>query len=287
MNKNTLFGSKVGVDERIVVVGLPFGHGSSYVSSCQNAPSILRGLSSNLNLKQGYLYEQGRGRRRFENCSISDAGDFHYHAHNGVPAYSEKLEKVYGRLIQREKIPLTLGGDHLVTLPILKSMSQNFKGFQVIHVDAHSDFQVVRDGDHPSHANFMNFVCKFKAVKKVIQVGLRTFSNHETIFDEKMVFTLPSAVIENLLPDVPIYITIDTDALDPLVAPAVNHPVWQGLQWEDINTLINQLRMVNNSILGMDWVEYAPQNDTRHKLTGLGIVNSLLSWIEFLSERRI
>ncbi len=157
---------------------------------------------------------------------------------------------------------LSLGGDHAVTFPILQAYGNHYPDLTILHFDAHSDIYDNFQGNPLSHASPFARIMENKLAKRLVQVGIRTLSQHQR--DQIARFNVEVFSV-NQLQDVleldlkgPLYISLDMDALDPAFAPGVSHHEPGGLTTRDI---INVLHSINAPVVGADIVEYNPRRD--------------------------
>ena len=162
-----------------------------------------------------------------------------------------------------------LGGDHYITLPILRAYAETFGPLGVIHFDAHSDLWPDDDLGRIDHGTMM-----YKAVKqgyvdpaRSVQIGIRTVTEDYLGFNvitareahewgvERVV-----ATVKDIVGDRPAYLTFDIDALDPAFAPGTGTPVWGGLASWQAAAMLRDLAGIN--LVGGDVVEVSPPYDT-------------------------
>ena len=157
---------------------------------------------------------------------------------------------------------LSLGGDHYVTFPLLEGLAQVHGPLNLLHFDAHPDLYHDFEGNPRSHASPFARIMERGLAKRLVQVGVRTWNTHNrqqaARFGVEVVswddFT-PAGVP---IPDGPLYVTIDLDALDPAFAPGVSHPEPGGLSVRDIVAVLSRIR---GKVVGADVVELNPVND--------------------------
>ena len=164
---------------------------------------------------------------------------------------------------------VTLGGDHFITLPILRAYAETNGPLSVIQFDAHSDLWQDDDMDRIDHGTFL-----YKAVKlglvdpaRSVQIGIRTVTEDRLgipMIDARAVHEQgPDAVAEQvrrIVGDAPAYVTFDIDALDPAFAPGTGTPVWGGLQSWQAAAILRGLAGLR--VVGGDVVEVSPPYDT-------------------------
>jgi agmatinase len=163
------------------------------------------------------------------------------------------------------KKSMMIGGEHLVTLPVLQAYYEKYPNLHVIHLDAHTDLRESFFGRELSHATFMFHAHKFLGDGKIFQFGIRSGDKHEFewakthITQRKFDFVGLDEVVKQLK-DVPVYITIDIDVLDPSVAPGTGTPEPGGMQYKDLLWAFDQFEQLNH-IVGADLVELSPYLD--------------------------
>jgi agmatinase len=153
--------------------------------------------------------------------------------------------------------PLFLGGEHLVTYPLVKSVMRLFPLLQLVHFDAHCDLRDEYEGEKLSHATVMKRVREL-GVSQMQQIGIRSGTRQE--FAELSPVHSPGELAESLDRDVPVYISFDMDVFDPSVVSGVTTPEPGGLTFREVMDYLHVLKGMN--IVGADLVELAPDYDT-------------------------
>ncbi|WP_170920539.1 agmatinase [Desulfacinum hydrothermale] len=176
----------------------------------------------------------------------------------------ERVRAVASALFQAGKLPVLLGGEHLLSLGMIQAAAHAFDSLSVLHFDAHPDLRTEYQESAYSNACVMHHVV---GQIPLVQVGLRSLTREEhqrirrhaipAFFSHQLhgMKDLPQRVVENLGPNV--YITIDLDVLDPGIMPAVGTPEPGGMGWHQI---LSVLRAVSRSrrIVGFDVMELCP-----------------------------
>ncbi|ETX30680.1 agmatinase [Roseivivax isoporae] len=250
-----------GVD--VAVTGIPFDQAVTNRPGCRFGPRAIREAST----LQPYDPPYGWDYSPLEAFSVVDYGDlaFDYAKVSSVP--QAITDHVRG-ILAAGAAPLTLGGDHFVTLPILRAMAERHGPLALLQFDAHSDSWVDDDPDRIDHGTFV-----YKAVReglidpaRSVSVGIRTTNPDTmglTIIDAPEVHrTGPDAVarrIREVIGDAPCYLTFDIDALDPAFAPGTGTPVWGGLSSGQAALILREIAGL--SLVGGDVVEVSPQYD--------------------------
>mgnify|MGYP001582055655 CR=1 FL=1 len=157
---------------------------------------------------------------------------------------------------------LSIGGDHSVTYPILKSVCAKHGPVNVLHIDAHPDLHDDFEGDRFSHACPFARALEDGLIGKLVQVGIRCSDPHQLAQAKKYgVTSLRADEVESVPAEIfsgPLYMSIDLDGLDPAFAPGVSHPEPGGLSTLDVLKLI---RRIKGPLVGADVVELNPERD--------------------------
>lgn len=251
-----------GVD--LAVTGIPFDQAVTHRPGCRFGPRAIREASC----LQPYDPPYGWGYDPLSLLNIADYGDmaFDYANIREVPA---RIEAHIGAIMDAGAAPVTLGGDHFVTLPILRAVAARKGPVALIQFDAHSDTWVDDDPERIDHGTFL-----YKAIKEgvvdpaaSVSVGIRTENPDTlgvTILDAPSVhrdgIDATLTRIRDVIGDRPVYITFDIDALDPAFAPGTGTPVWGGLASWQAAALLRGLAGID--LIGGDVVEVSPPYDT-------------------------
>ena len=235
---------------KIAIQGIKFDEKSSYQKGPKNAPNAIRKAlySDSANLFAENLTS-------IEALGLEDKGDFE------VVDYFEIEEITAAHLNAGNRI-LTLGGDHSITFPVIKAHSEHYPKLDILHIDAHSDLYDEFDGDPFSHACPFARIMEGGHAQRLVQVGIRTLTQHQAEQAER--FNVEIHQMKNLnLSSIggfnnPLYISLDMDAFDPAFAPGVSHHEPGGLSSRQVIELIQNL---NAEIIGADIVEYNPEKD--------------------------
>jgi agmatinase len=171
--------------------------------------------------------------------------------------------------------PLSVGGDHSVTYPVLKAIHGKHGAVNVLHIDAHPDLHDDFDGDRFSHACPFARALEDGLIGKLVQVGIRCWDPHQREQAKKYgVTVLRSDEVESVPADIyagPLYLSIDLDGLDPAFAPGVSHPEPGGLSTLDV---LSMIRRITGPLVGADVVELNPERD--YQMTTARVVVRLL-----------
>ncbi|MGL4639790.1 agmatinase [Shewanella sp.] len=251
-------------DADVVVIGLPFDMATTGRSGGRMGPDAIRRASVNL------AWEDTRWPWDFslsQHIKIVDAGDLVFNC-GDQEDFTHRLEVFASKVLESGKSLLSFGGDHFVTLPLLRAHYKKFGKMALLHFDAHTDtYSQGSKYDHGTmfyHAPHEGLIDPAHSV----QVGIRTEYNRAThgyqVIDGAMANELTAddivAQIRARVGDMPLYVTFDIDCLDPAFAPGTGTPVCGGLTSDKAMKIIRGLRGMN--IVGMDVVEVAPAYDS-------------------------
>lgn len=250
-----------GVD--VAVTGVPFDQAVTNRPGARFGPRAIREAST----LQPYDPPYGWGYDPLARLNVVDYGDmaFDYADVRQVP---RRIEAHVGAILDAGAAPITLGGDHFITLPILRAVAARRGPVALIQFDAHSDTWVDDDPERIDHGTFLYKAIREGAVDPAasVSVGIRTDNPDTlgvTILDAAGVHrdgiepTL--ARIRAVVGERPVYLTFDIDALDPAFAPGTGTPVWGGLASWQAAALLRGLAGID--LIGGDVVEVSPPYD--------------------------
>ena len=251
-------------DADVFVIGLPYDLGTSGRSGARSGPCGIRAASANLRWEeQRWPWDFSL----FERLRVADYGDLEFPTGNH-DALFEAVAEHYGRLLTAGKTVLSFGGDHFVTLALLRAHHRQFGKLALVHFDAHTD-TYREDGSTYDHGSMFYHAPREGLIDPgcSIQVGIRTEysgSSHEfEVISAAEANDLPaSEVVERIrkrIGDSPCYLTFDIDCLDPAYAPGTGTPVAGGLTSDRALKILRGL--VGIRLVGMDLVEVAPAYD--------------------------
>ena len=243
----------------ITLLGLPWDRSSSFARGAAEAPAKIRAA---LHCPSSNSFNE-RGDDVTSPQKLSDAGDLDLSGDAGETR--ERIEIAVRNILESPSAPLLLGGDHSVTYPILRAF-RNRGPLTVLHFDAHGDIYDQFEGDRYSHACPFARVMDEKLAARLIQVGLRTLTPHQRSQSAKFGTEVYGADRwREVIPVIaavtgPVYVSLDIDVLEPMLAPGLSHPEPGGLTIRDVLDVLAALRV---PIVGADVVEYNPRYDVR------------------------
>ena len=271
----------------VAVLGVPIDIGTSWRSGTRFGPKQVRSESAMIR-----PYNLATGAAPFDSLQVADIGDLAINTFSLADSLRIIAES-YDDILQYDAVPLAIGGDHSITLPILRSIARRHGPVALIHVDAHADVNDEMFGMRETHGTVFRRAYEEGLIQpaKTYQVGLRgsgyfaedfteaagwgfqQFSAHEFWGRD---LSMLGGEIRRDIGDVPTYISYDIDSLDPAFAPGTGTPEIGGLSTPQALQLIRALQGLN--VVGCDLVEVSPPYDTSGTtaLTGANILFEML-----------
>jgi len=246
---------------KLALIGIRYDENSSFTKGAADAPPQIRAALRS----DAWNLTSENGTDLSGDSTFFDAGDI-----EPVPGSDMNMliENSVHTLIADGLAPISLGGDHSITHPIVRAFARKYKDLSVLHFDAHPDIYDSYQGNRNSHASPFARIMEQKLVKRLVQVGIRTFSVDQR--EQVRRFGVESIEMRNVTAglqlefDSPVYISFDVDALDPAFAPGVSHREPGGLSTRQAIDLIQSLK---GRVVGADIVEFNPRMDPLH-ITG-------------------
>jgi len=239
----------------IKFIGLPTDANSSFLKGPAKAPELIREMiwsdKGNTATELGGVLGEG--------IDVEDLGNL---ALDGSEADDARIERAVGQVLKAGGVPISIGGDHAVTYPIMKAIGAYHGPVSILHIDAHPDLYDELLGNRRSHASPFARIMEAGLAKRLVQVGIRTLNTHQREQAERFgVEIVPMRQFSAgsvPVPMAPLYVSIDLDGLDPAFAPGVSHHEPGGLSVREIMDL---LARIDQPIIGADLVEYNPDRD--------------------------
>lgn len=256
----------------VALVGVPLDIGTSNRSGTRYGPRQIRSESVLIR-----PYSMATGAAPFDSFQIADLGDVAINPYNLLDSVGI-IEAFYCELLKNAVIPVSVGGDHTVTLPILRAIAAKHGPVGLIHVDAHGDVNDTQFGEKIAHGTVFRRAIEEGLIrpKSMFQIGLRATGYSADDFDwprqqGARVITAEECWYQSLAPlmsDVrksiggkkPVYLSFDIDGLDPSVAPGTGTPEPGGLTSAQGLEIIRGCFGLN--LVGCDLVEVSPPYDT-------------------------
>ncbi len=240
-----------------VILGCPYDGSASFRPGARFGPSAIRRASWGIETFSPYF------QRDLSQCSIHDMGDLE------LPLGEKKISlglirNALGKILSEKKIPILLGGDHLITLPIVEEILTVYPRLHLLQIDAHTDLREDYLGEPLSHSTVMRKVVDHLGEGRLFQIGVRSGTEEEFKLARKMksIVSLEPGSLSSMtkrLRDQPVYITLDLDVIDPSLMPGVGTPEPGGLTFPEFIFLLKKLQALH--VVGLDIVELTPDYD--------------------------
>ncbi len=241
------------------LLGIPFDANSSFLRGPSHAPAKIREA---LHCDASNSWSES-GVDISAPAAYTDAGDLQLHDSKLKVAQDfAMIDEAIEKLLANGAQPVSLGGDHSITYPILKAFSRHHPSLTIAHFDAHPDLYDQFEGDRLSHACPFARIMEEHLAKRLIQIGIRTLTKHQREQAEKFgveilqMSRLPAC--DQLKIQGPVYVSFDLDVLDPAFAPGISHREPGGMT---VREAIAHLHAIEGTIVGADLVEYNPEQD--------------------------
>ena len=259
-----------GVD--VGIIGVPLDIGTSNRNGTRYGPRQVRAESVLVR-----PYNMATRAAPFDSFQVADLGDVALNPYN-LSACIEIIEQHYSAVLENAVTPVSIGGDHTITLPILRAIARKHGPVALIHVDAHADVNDTMFGEPVAHGTIFRRAIEEKLVepRSMFQIGLRATGYAAEDFDwardqgvtvvqaeacwYKSLAPLMEEVRRLVGPDQPAYLSFDIDGLDPSVAPGTGTPEPGGLTGSQGLEIIRGCYGLN--LIGCDLVEVSPPYDT-------------------------
>jgi len=256
--EQTFISAKTPLKEALtVILGCPYDGSASFRPGARFGPSAIRRASWGIETFSPYL------QRDLTRYSIHDMGDLE------LPLGEKKLSlglirKALGQILSKKKFPILLGGDHLITLPVIEEILPIYPNLHLVQIDAHTDLREDYLGETLSHSTVMRKVIDRMGEGRLFQIGIRSGTEEEFTLARRMksIVSLDSGSLSSMmkrLSNKPVYISLDLDVMDPSLLPGVGTPEPGGLTFQEIIALLKKLQTLH--VIGFDMVELTPDYD--------------------------
>lgn len=264
----------------IAIVGVPLDCGTSNRAGSRYGPRQIRAESVLVR-----PYAMATGAAPFDSFQIADTGDVALNTYS-LEKSVDIIEAHFDTLLQSGAKTLSMGGDHTITLPILRAQAKRHGPLAVVHVDAHADMNDHMFGEPVTHGTIFRRAIEEGLVDpaRMVQIGLRATGYVADDFDwarghgvrvvpaeecwYQSLAPLMAEVREQVGTDHPVYLSFDIDGLDPSVAPGTGTPEPGGLSGSQGIEIIRGVSGLN--VIGADLVEVSPPYDTTGNTALLG-----------------
>lgn len=261
MNPNIMnfIAAEADFDEaRAVIFGAPFDGTTSFRPGTRFGPGAIRAESDGIETYSPYQ------NRDLEDIAVFDSGDLLLPFGN-TEAVLDMICARTAEILEAGKMPVMLGGEHLVTLGAVRAMVQKYPELHIIHFDAHTDLRDDYLGERLSHATVIRRCHDLLGDGRIHQFGIRSgeraewdFAFAHTDFHPFNVKDVLDVVLA-LGSDVPVYVTLDLDVLDPSLFCGTGTPEAGGIFFQDLEEALLALEALN--VVGFDMNELSPHYD--------------------------
>lgn len=248
-------------ESKAVIYGMPMDWTVSFRPGSRFGPARIREVS--IGLEEYSPYQD----KELEEVKYFDAGDIPLPFGNAARSL-DMIEDYIDGLLAQDKFPLGMGGEHLVSWPVMKAMYKKYPDLAIIHFDAHTDLRDSYEGEPLSHSTPIKKVCDLIGPKNVYSFGIRSGMKEEFEWAKEVGMNLfKFEVLEPLkkvLPTLagrPVYVTIDIDVLDPAHAPGTGTLEAGGITSKEMLDSILAIANSDINVVGADLVEVAPVYD--------------------------
>ena len=280
-NVETFLGCETSYEEsRIVLFGAPFDSTTSFRPGTRFASRTMRAESYGLETYSPYFDLD------MEEARVFDGGDLELCFGDTARALGQ-IEDFARNLLADGKKPFMIGGEHLVTLPVMRALAERYEDLHIVHFDAHTDLRDDYLGAKLSHATVMRRAWDILGDGRIHQFGIRSGERAEFLWAkehtqlQRFDFTGLEWSLSELMGK-PVYLTLDLDVLDPSVFPGTGTPEPGGVSFLDLlRALRKTLRL--DRIVGCDMVELSPHYDASGASTAVALKllrEMLLAWEE-------
>lgn len=270
-------------ESRAVLYGMPMDWTVSYRPGSRFGPTRIREVSVGLEEYSPYLD------RELDEVKYFDAGDIPLPF--GNPQRSlDMIEEFVDAVMDSGKFPLGMGGEHLVSWPVVKAVYKKYPDLAIIHMDAHTDLREEYEGEALSHSTPIRKIAGLIGPENVYSFGIRSGMKEEFEWAEQAGMHIAKfdvhEPLRKVLPKLagrPVYVTIDIDVLDPAFAPGTGTVDGGGITTKELLASIHEIAASGVNVVGADLVEVAPIYDPSEQTVNTAsklIREMILGWIK-------
>lgn len=285
------------LDADVAIIGAPFDLSTQYRSGARFGPRGIRLGSALYGLRGISYYDHELDTVFLEDVRVVDCGDVDM-VHMRPEVCLQNIEEAIRAISARGAMPVVLGGDHAVPIPVVRALADRGP-FAVVQLDAHLDFVDERFGVREGHGNVMRRITEMDHVSHVSQIGIRGPGSSDPsdfhaarqsgnlIVGPREFKRLGAREVVRRIPDSPrYYVTIDADVFDPFLAPGDGSPSFGGLDYYEVTDVLRGVA-ARGDVVGFDFVEVAPAYD-HADMTGQLAARVILDFLGaiFLERKR-
>lgn len=265
-NINTFIGCDNEYDEsKIVIFGAPFDSTTSYRPGTRFASSAMRNESFGIETYSPYQDKD------LTDIKVFDGGDLELCFGSPESALND-IENFSAQILSDGKMPLMIGGEHLVTLGSVRAAAKKYPDLCIIHFDAHADLRDNYLGQKLSHACVMRRCHELVGDRNIFQFGIRSGDREEFLWGREHVITNKFNFrglekLHEIIKNRPVYFTIDLDVLDPSCFPGTGTPEAGGVTFTELMLAVQTVSTMNT--VAIDVNELSPALDQSGASTAL------------------
>ena len=249
-----------------VLFGAPYDSTTSYRPGARFGSAAIRNESYGIETYSPYQD------RDLVGLAVCDAGDLELPFGAPEPAL-DLIETETSRIFDAGKVPVMLGGEHLVTLGAVRAAVRHHPGLHILHFDAHADLRTDYLGNPLSHACVLRRCHDALGDGRIFQFGIRSGTREEFAFAAEGHVRMERFAADTLLSvtlpkGTPVYLTVDLDVLDPSEFPGTGTPEAGGLSFEVLRRALMDV-FARFQVVAFDLVELAPMLDASGRSTAL------------------
>jgi len=270
-------------ESQVVLYGMPMDWTVSFRPGSRIGPARIREVSVGLEEYSAYLD------RELEDVKYYDAGDIPLPFGNPQKSI-DIIEDFVDQVLAAGKFPLGMGGEHLVSWPVMKAMYKKYPDLAIIHFDAHTDLREQYEGEPLSHSTPIRKIAEHIGPNNVYSFGIRSgmkeefeWAKQNGMHISKFEVLEPLKEILPTLAGRPVYVTIDIDVLDPAHAPGTGTVDCGGITSKELLASIHAIARSEVNVVGGDLVEVAPIYDPSEQTANTAsklIREMLLGWVK-------
>lgn len=270
-------------ESQAVLYGMPMDWTVSYRPGSRFGPTRIREVSIGLEEYSVYLD------RELEDVKFFDAGDIPLPFGNPQKSI-DMIENFVEKILAADKFPFGIGGEHLVSWPVMKAVFKKYPDLAVIHMDAHTDLREDYEGESLSHSTPIRKIAEHIGPHNVFSFGIRSGMKEEFDWAKKVGMHISKFEVHKPLTEIlpklagrPVYVTIDIDVLDPAHAPGTGTVDCGGITTKELLASIHEIAKSEVRVVGADLVEVAPIYDPSEQTANTAsklIREMILGWIK-------
>ena len=270
-------------ESKVVLYGMPMDWTVSFRPGSRFGPTRIREVSVGLEEYSPYLDLD------LEDVKYFDAGDIPLPFGNAQRSL-DMIEDFVDKVLDAGKFPLGMGGEHLVSWPVMKAVYKKYPNLAIIHFDAHTDLREHYEGEPLSHSTPIRKIAEHIGPQNVYSFGIRSGMKEEFEWAKQNGMHISKFEVLEPLKEIllslagrPVYVTIDIDVLDPAHAPGTGTVDAGGITSKELLASVHAIARSEVKVVGGDLVEVAPIYDPSEQTANTAsklIREMLLGWVK-------